>query len=41
MKAMFAGFAVMTVIGVGAYFVLNEIGFSAQDTYSSDSVRVD
>ncbi|WP_255670650.1 hypothetical protein [Cognatishimia sp. F0-27] len=41
MKAMIAGFAAMVVIGVGAYFVLGEMGFSAADTLSSPNVRLD
>ncbi len=41
MKAMMAGFAFAIVVSIGAYFVLGEMGFSAEDTYSGTSVRLD
>ena len=41
MKAMFAGFAAMIVISVGAYYGLHEIGFSSQERYSGDNVRLE
>ena len=41
MKVMFAGFAGIIVIGVVAYFGLHEMGFSSQQVYSSDNVRLD
>lgn len=41
MKAMFAGFAAMALISIGAYFALDAAGFSSQEVYSSDSVRLD
>lgn len=41
MKAMWAGFAATIVIAIVANFGLAEIGFSAQDRYSGDSVRLD
>lgn len=41
MKAMMAGFAAMIVIGLGAWLVLGEIGFSSADRMSSPSVRLD
>ena len=41
MKAMFAGFAAMILIGIGAYFALGEIGFSSADRQSSPAVRLD
>lgn len=41
MKAILAGFAATIVIAIAANFGLAEIGFSAQDRYSSDSVRLD
>ena len=41
MKAMLMGFATMVVIGVGAYFVLGEMGFSAEDVQSGPNVRLD
>ncbi|WGW05558.1 hypothetical protein [Tropicibacter oceani] len=40
MKAMFAGFAAMAVIGIGAYFALQEIGFSAAERNSGAAVRL-
>lgn len=41
MKAMFTGFAVMIVISVGAYFGLQEAGFSAADRNAGPSVRLE
>lgn len=41
MKAMLMGFAAMIVISVGAYVVLQQMGFSASDVYSGDAVRLD
>ena len=41
MKAMMVGFAAMVVISVGAYFVLGEVGLTAQEANSSNSVRLD
>jgi hypothetical protein len=41
MKAMLAGFVAVAVIGVVAYFGLHEIGFSSQQVYSSENVRLD
>ncbi len=41
MKAMFAGFAAMIVISIGAYYALGQMGFSAQDRFSSEAVRLD
>tara|TARA_R110002049_G_scaffold188402_2_gene356800 strand:- start:13491 stop:13616 length:126 start_codon:yes stop_codon:yes gene_type:complete len=41
MKAMLAGFVGIVVIGVVAYFGLHEMGFSAQQVYSSENVRLD
>lgn len=41
MKAMMAGFAATVVIAVGAYFVLHEMGFSAQEQASGGAVRLD
>ncbi|AKO99880.1 MAG: hypothetical protein RID15_06920 [Marinovum algicola] len=40
MKAMFAGFAAIVLIGVAAYYGLHELGFSAQEAYSGPNVRV-
>lgn len=40
MKAMWIGFAAVIVIGIGANFALKEIGFSAEDRYSGNSVRL-
>ncbi|MEM7472883.1 MAG: hypothetical protein AAF340_16145 [Pseudomonadota bacterium] len=41
MKAVLTGGLVMVVISVGSYFALGEMGFSAQDVYSGDNVRLD
>jgi hypothetical protein len=41
MKAMLTGFAVMISISIGAYFVLNDMGFSSADVGSGDNVRLD
>ena len=41
MKAMMAGFTAMIVIGVGAYYALNEAGFAAREVYSTDNVRLE
>lgn len=41
MKAMLCGFAAIIVIGVGAWFVLESMGFSSQQVYSSPNVRLD
>lgn len=40
MKAMFAGFAAIVVISVGAYFALDRAGFSSEEVYSGDNVRL-
>ncbi|WP_259996573.1 hypothetical protein [Sulfitobacter sp. S223] len=41
MKAMLMGFASIVVIAAVAYFGLHEMGFSSQDVYSGDNVRLD
>lgn len=41
MKAMLIGFAAIAVIGVGAHFALDEIGFTAAQNNSGNSVRLD
>ncbi|MFT4708310.1 MAG: hypothetical protein ACI85V_002472 [bacterium] len=41
MKAILAGAAAIIVIGVGSYLILSEMGFSAEETYAGDSVRLD
>jgi hypothetical protein len=41
MKAMFAGFAVMGLIAIGAYYGLGAAGFSAADMGSGPNVRLD
>ncbi|MCV6585345.1 MAG: hypothetical protein OIF47_07405 [Marinibacterium sp.] len=41
MKAMFAGLAAVIVIGIAAYLVLGEIGFSSAERRSGDAVRLD
>ncbi|MEQ8896034.1 MAG: hypothetical protein RID23_03005 [Roseovarius sp.] len=41
MKAMLIGFAAIAVIGVGAHFALEEVGYTTWQRTSSDSVRLD
>ena len=41
MKAMLTGFVVTIVISVGAYFALQQIGFSSADRGAGDAVRLD
>ncbi|SDE50797.1 hypothetical protein [Ruegeria marina] len=41
MKAMLAGFAAMIVIGLGAWYVLGEMGFASAERMSGPSVRLD
>ncbi|WP_294622930.1 hypothetical protein [uncultured Roseovarius sp.] len=40
MKAMYAAFAVTAIITVGAYYGLNQAGFSAEQVFSGDAVRI-
>jgi len=40
MKAMYVAFAVTALITVGAYYALNEAGFSAEEVSSGDAVRI-
>jgi hypothetical protein len=41
MKAMMMGFAALIVISVGAYFGLQELGYSTEARRSGDTVRLD
>lgn len=41
MKAMLTGFAAMILITVGAWYGLGQAGFSSQDVYSGQNVRLD
>ncbi|CUH80757.1 hypothetical protein [Tropicibacter naphthalenivorans] len=41
MKAMFTGFVAMTLIAIGAYFALHEMGFSSADVMSGPNVRLE
>lgn len=41
MKTMLLAFAAIAVIAVGAYYGLHTAGFSAAQTTTSDSVRLD
>lgn len=41
MKAMFAGFAAIIVISIGAYFALEAAGFSTKDTFTGENVRIE
>jgi len=40
MKAMYAAFAATAIITIGAYFALNQAGFSAEQVSSGDTVRI-
>lgn len=41
MKAMFTGFAAMIIIGVAAWYGLDQAGFSAAEVGSGNNVRLD
>ena len=41
MKAMLTGFAAIVVIGLAAWIGLGESGFSSEEVYSSENVRLD
>jgi hypothetical protein len=41
MKTMWIAFAAMALVTVGAWYGLNEAGFSAADQTSGDAVRLD
>ena len=41
MKAMLTAFLAIVVIAVGAYFGLQEAGFSSSDRQTGDAVRLD
>jgi hypothetical protein len=41
MKAMLTGFVAIAVISIGAWYALGEIGFSSQEVFSNDNVRLD
>lgn len=41
MKAALTGFALMICVGLGAWLVLNEVGFSSSEVYSGPNVRLD
>lgn len=41
MNAMLTGFAATILIAIGAYFALQEMGFSSQDAASGMNVRVE
>jgi hypothetical protein len=41
MKAIFAGFATIVLITIGAWYVLGQSGFSSAERYSSENVRLD
>jgi hypothetical protein len=40
MKAMYAAFAATALITVGAYYALNQAGFSAEEVSSGNAVRI-
>lgn len=41
MKVMLSSFAAIVVIAVGAYYVLQEVGFSSEERQAAPSVRID
>mgnify|MGYP006304360103 CR=1 FL=1 len=41
MKAMVLGFVAAAVIGAGAWYTLNALGFSSAEVQSGPSVRLD
>ena len=41
MKTMWVAFAAMAVITVGAWYGLDQVGWSAADRTSGDAVRLD
>ena len=41
MRAMMTGFAAIVLIGVGAYYALDQAGFSSEQVYSNQNVRLD
>ncbi|ARE41846.1 hypothetical protein RGUI_3705 [Rhodovulum sp. P5] len=41
MRAMFLAFAATIAIAIGAHYVLEQNGYSTQERYTSDSVRLD
>ena len=41
MKAMLSAFAAIVAISIGAYFALNEVGFSSEERLAGDAVRLD
>ncbi|MDJ0629019.1 MAG: hypothetical protein QNJ44_12225 [Rhodobacter sp.] len=41
MRAMYLAFAAIAVIAVGAWYGLNEAGFSSAERSSGDAVRLD
>lgn len=41
MKAMLTGFAAIILIAIGATFVLDQIGMTAQDQATGNAVRLD
>ena len=40
MRAMFMAFIAIAVIGVGAYYALQNAGFSSDERQSGDAVRI-
>ncbi len=41
MKSFLAAIVALAVIGVGAYFALDEVGYSSAERLSAPSVRLD
>ncbi len=41
MKAILSGFAAIVILSVAAYYGLQQAGFSSEDIFSSENVRLD
>ena len=41
MKAILSGFAAIVILSVAAYYGLQQAGFSSEDVFSSENVRLD
>lgn len=41
MKAMLTAFAAIILIAIGAFYALNEAGFSSEERLAGDAVRLD
>ncbi|MDA7426674.1 hypothetical protein [Thalassococcus lentus] len=41
MKSVVTGLVLMVLVSLGAYFTLQQMGYSSEDTFSGPSVRLD